>query len=115
MAFTIYVLQNIPGAPPIPNANVTATNQSTGTPYTGTTNQQGITAIFAPDGPYVLTVTATGYQPYTSGRINFGDGGGYILALTPVTEPPPPTPQSLLTSVLATIGIAAAIYYVITR
>ena len=92
MTFTVRVLQNVSGTPPIQGANVNAVNQGTGTAYTGITNSLGNASINAPDGPYKLTVSANGYITQTTDSINFGDGGGYIMALTPTSPPPPPPP-----------------------
>ena len=105
MTFTVIVLKGISGAPPLEGATVNAVNQTTGVTYTGTTNSLGQTLINAPDGPYVLTVSADGYDTKVTGRINFGDGGGYILALTPTAQPPPPPPAGDLKKIMVTTVI----------
>ena len=105
MTFTIIVLKGISGAPPLEGATVNAVNQTTGVTYTGTTNSLGQTLINAPDGPYKLTVSADGYNTVVTDTINFGDGGGYILALTPITQSPSPPPASDLKKIIVTTVI----------
>ena len=85
MPFVITVLQDISGTPPLSGALVTATNVNTSAVYTATSDDIGTATINAPEGGYTLSVSAVGYVTATTGRINFGTGGGYIMALDPVS------------------------------
>jgi hypothetical protein len=55
----------------VPNARVTATNQSTGVATSTTTNQAGAYNIqFLPIGPYTITATSQGFETSSIGPFN---------------------------------------------